>query len=145
MLLEFSCTAGAGSYGVSDCVVVVSLELEEGRITTTGGLASVFVVTVLLLTLGAAGMVETVLSDSVVVWHHALPARPTAIHCLLNAVHRYATLIRYSCSQVAPITSIPIYSVSIDILSKVSAMASVVDTLCPPEHTWSGYCDRSSV
>jgi hypothetical protein len=91
--LEFSCTAGAGWYGVSDCVVVVSLELEEGRITMTGGLATVFVVTVLLLTLGAAGMVETVLSDSVVVWHHALPARPTAIPIAAAETHKLRDFI----------------------------------------------------
>jgi hypothetical protein len=94
LLLEFSCTDGAGSYGVSDCVVVVSLELEEGRITTTGGLTSVFVVTVLLLTLGAAGtVVVTVLLDSVEVWHHALPARPTVIPIAATEIHKLKALI----------------------------------------------------
>jgi hypothetical protein len=91
--LELSGAAGAGSYGVSDCVVVVSLELEEGRITTVGGLATVLVVTVLLLKLGAAGMVETVLSYSVLVWHHALPARPTAIPIAAAETHKVGDFI----------------------------------------------------
>jgi len=108
LLLEFSCTDGAGSYGVADCVVVVSLELEEGRITTTGGLTSVFVVTVLLLTLGAAGtVVVTVLLDSVEVWHHALPARPTVIPIAATEIHKLKALISsillfVKCSSRAP-------------------------------------------
>jgi hypothetical protein len=98
---------------------VVSLELEEGRITTTGGLTSVFVVTVLLLTLGSAGVVETVLSVCVVVWHHALPARPTVTPIAATDTHKLKAFIssillsvkcssrasgtRASCdSQVAP-------------------------------------------
>jgi hypothetical protein len=94
LLLEFSCTDGAGSYGVFDSVVVVSLELEDkGRATTTGGLTSVFVVTVLLVTLGAAGTVVTMLSDSIVVWHHALPARPTAIPIAAAKIHKVRDFI----------------------------------------------------
>jgi hypothetical protein len=96
LLLEFSCTDGAGSYGVFDCVVVVSLELEDkGRATTTGGLTSVFVVSVLLVTLGAAGTVVTVLSDSIVVWHHALLARPTAIPIAAADIHKLRDLISF--------------------------------------------------
>jgi hypothetical protein len=87
---------------------VVSLELEEGRITTTGGLTSVFVVTVLLLTLGAAGtVVVTVLLDSVEVWHHALPARPTVIPIAATEIHKLKALISsillfVKCSSRAP-------------------------------------------
>jgi hypothetical protein len=86
--LECSWTDGAA--GVSDWLVVVSLELEvEGRTTTTGGLTTVFFVTVLLVMLDAAGTLDTVLlSDSIEVWANALPARPTVTPIAAAEIHK---------------------------------------------------------
>jgi hypothetical protein len=92
LLPEFSCTDGAESSGVFDSVVVVTLD--GGLTITTGGLTTVLFVTV-LLTLGAAGTVVTVVSDSVV-WDHAPPAKPTATPIAAAEIHNPSRLLKNS-------------------------------------------------
>jgi len=90
LLLDFSCTDAAGPSGVFDSVVVVTLD--GGLTITTGGLTTVVFVTVSLV---AAGMVVTVLSDSVVC-DHALPAKPTATPIAAAEIHNPRDFISFN-------------------------------------------------
>jgi hypothetical protein len=123
-------------------VVVVSLELEErGLATTTGGLTSVLLVTVLLVTLGSAGTVVTVLFDSMVLCDHALPAKPTATKIAAVDIHKLrafisSILLSVRCglhgrAAVAVLlllrpSSISAYSVSVAPLYKINAIAASI-------------------
>lgn len=127
---------------MSELVVVVSLELDErGPATTTGGLTSVLLVTVLLVTLGSAGTVVTVLFDSVVLWDHALPAKPTAtkiaavdIHMLRAFISSILLSVRCGYTGEPPSgvllllrpSPISAYSVSVALLYKINAMAASI-------------------
>jgi hypothetical protein len=66
LLFDLSCIDESESFDEFELLVVVSLVVEDGGLTTTAGeLTVVSFVTVLLVTLGAAGTVVTVLLDSV--------------------------------------------------------------------------------
>ena len=89
-LRVFSCIESV-LLGALESVVVVSVEVDDpGFATATGGLARVSCVTVLLVTVGSAGTVVTVVldSDEVASWHHAFPASPTAATIAALQTHK---------------------------------------------------------
>jgi len=68
--------------------VVVSVDVDGGLTTTTrGGFTTVFLVTVLLVTLGAAGTVVIVVLDSLEVCDQALPVVPRATANTAAGIH----------------------------------------------------------
>lgn len=93
----FSCIESV-RLGALESIVVVSVEVDDpGFATTTGGLACVSCVTVLLVTVGSAGTVVTVVLDSEVAsWHHAFPASHTAATTAALQTHKLKDCISFT-------------------------------------------------